>query len=97
MVVETSIGKPYTQIEEYDYIIREFSGDVEESELVWHRDKNSRKVTVLQGEGWKIQMDNLLPEELKKGNSYYIPKMEYHRLIKGKGNLIIQIQENNYD
>ena len=52
---------------------------------------------MLQGEGWKIQMDNLLPEELEKGNSYYIPKMEYHRLIKGKGNLLIQIQENNYD
>ena len=97
MVVETSIGKPYTEVVEGDYIIREFSGDIVESELVWHRDKNSRKVTVLQGEGWKIQMDNLLPEELEKGNSYYIPKMEYHRLIKGKGNLLIQIQENNYD
>ena len=97
MVVETFIGKPYTEVVEGDYIIREFSGDIVESELVWHRDKNSRKVTVLQGEGWKIQMDNLLPEELEKGNSYYIPKMEYHRLIKGKGNLLIQIQENNYD
>jgi hypothetical protein len=95
--VEISSGKPYSQIEEYDYIIREFSGDVNESELVWHRDKQSRKVTVIQGEGWKIQMDNSLPQELEKGNSYYIPQMEYHRLIKGKGNLLIQIKENNYD
>jgi quercetin dioxygenase-like cupin family protein len=97
VVVETFIGKPYTEVVEGDYIIREFSGDIVESELIWHRDKKTRKVTVLQGEGWKIQMDNSLPEELEKGNSYYIPKMEYHRIIKGKGNLLIQIQENNYD
>ena len=97
MVVEISTGKPYSEVKEDDYIIREFSSDVDESELVWHRDKKTRKVTVIQGEGWKIQMDNSLPEELEKGNSYYIPKMEYHRIIKGKGNLLIQIQENNYD
>ena len=96
-MVETSSGKPYTQVVEGEYIIREFSGDVNESELVWHRDRNSRKVTVLEGEGWKLQMDNNLPKELEKGNSYYIPMMEYHRLIKGKGNLLLQIKENNYD
>ena len=97
MVVEISTGKPYSQIEEYDYIIREFSGDVDESELVWHRDKETRTVFVLQGEGWYIQMDNQHPRELVEGVSYIIPKMEYHRLLKGKGNLIIQIKENNYD
>ena len=97
MVVEISSGRPYSQIEEFDYIIREFSGDVKESELVWHRDKHSRNVTVIRSEGWRIQMDNSLPEELVEGNTYYIPKMEYHRLIKGKGNLLIQIKENNYD
>lgn len=97
MVVEISSGKPYSEVLEDDYIIREFSSDVNESELVWHRDKQSRKVTVIQGEGWKIQMDNSLPQELEKGNSYYIPMMEYHRLIKGKGNLLIQIKENKYD
>ena len=42
-------------------------------------------------------MDNRLPEELEKGNNYYIPKMEYHRLIKGKGSLLLQIKENDYD
>ena len=89
--------RPYTEVIEDDYIIREFSGDVNESELIWHRDRNTRRVTVLQSEGWKIQMDNNLPEELEKGNNYYIPKMEYHRLIKGKGNLLLQIKENDYD
>ena len=89
--------RPYTEVIEDDYIVREFSGDVNESELIWHRDKNTRRVTVLQSEGWKIQMDNNLPEDLEQGNNYYIPKMEYHRLIKGKGNLLLQIKENNYD
>ena len=97
MAVEISIGKPYTQVVEDDYIMREFSGEVDASELIWHRDKKTRKVTVIQGEGWKLQMDNSLPETLEEGREYHIPKMEYHRLIKGKGNLLLQIQENNYD
>lgn len=97
MVVEISSGKPYNEVLENDYIIREFSGDVNESELVWHRDKKTRKVTILQGEGWKIQMDNSLPETLEEGREYHIPKMEYHRLIKGTGNLLIQIKEKDYD
>ena len=97
MVVEISSGKPYNEVLENDYIIREFSGDVNESELIWHRDKKTRKVTILQGEGWKIQMDNSLPETLEEGREYHIPKMEYHRLIKGTGNLLIQIKEKDYD
>jgi hypothetical protein len=95
--VEISSGKPYDEVLENDYIIREFSGDVNESELVWHRDKKTRKVTILQGEGWKIQMDNSLPETLEEGREYHIPKMEYHRLIKGTGNLLLQIKEKDYD
>ena len=97
MVVEISTGKPYRDVVEDKYIIREFSGDVDESELIWHRDKRPRKVTILQGEGWKIQMDNSLPETLEEGREYHIPKMEYHRLIKGTGNLLIQIKEKDYD
>jgi len=96
-VVEISSGKPYSEVLENDYVIREFSSDVDESELIWHRDKKTRKVTILQGEGWKIQMDNSLPETLEEGREYHIPKMEYHRLIKGTGNLLIQIKEKDYD
>ena len=97
MVVEISSGKPYSEVLENDYVIREFSSDVDESELIWHRDKKTRKVTILRGEGWKIQMDNSLPETLEEGREYHIPKMEYHRLIKGTGNLLIQIKEKDYD
>ena len=32
-----------------EYIIREFSDNTNEDELVWHRDKTSRRVHVLRG------------------------------------------------
>ena len=33
------------------YTIREFSEDVNEDELVWHRDKKTRKLSVLKANG----------------------------------------------
>ena len=67
--------------------------DVEDKELIWHRDKLDRKIKVVSGVNWKLQMDNELPEVLKVGNEYNIPKMVYHRLHKGEGRLIIDIKE----
>ena len=89
--------KPYTEVVEDKYIVREFSETVDESELVWHRDKSNRELTVLQGEGWKLQLDNKQPVDLVKGKLYVIPKEEYHRLIKGTGNLLLQIWEEKND
>ena len=92
-VVAISTGKPYSQVEEDDYFVREFSESVDPMELVWHRDREDREVTILEGSGWKLQMDNEQPRELIKGKTYRIPAMEYHRIIKGKENLLIQIKE----
>lgn len=39
-------------------------------------------------------MDNQLPKELKINETYHIKKMEYHRLIRGDGNLKLRIVEN---
>ena len=75
------------------HILREFDGDVDEQELVWHRDRNDREVTVVEGTGWKLQMDNELPKELMIGKLYNIKAMEYHRLIKGNGTLKLKICE----
>jgi len=94
-----SMTKPYTETiqEKYGtnerYIIRSFSKDVEETELIWHRDHNTRKIHVLQSSGWKLQIDDSLPLELKVGNEYIITQGEYHRLLKGTDDLIIRIQE----
>ena len=90
--------KPYTDSIEVQhwtqrkYIIREFTDDINEEELVWHRDKKSRKEHVLRGNGWKLQMDDSLPEEMRVGHDYWIPKMVYHRVIKGENDLIIRIE-----
>ena len=84
---------PYKDVLEENYKIRTFSEDVSEDELIWHRDKNDREITVIEGSGWKLQMDNKLPEDLQKGKLYNINKMEYHRLIKGEGTLKIKIWE----
>lgn len=74
------------------YIVREFSPDVEDDELVWHRDENFRHVTVLGGHGWKLQMDDELPTDLVVGKQYYIAGQTYHRVIKGEGNLVVRIE-----
>ena len=74
-------------------IIRTFAEGLNEEELIWHRDRNDREIAVLSGNGWQLQMDNKLPEELKSGRLYYINKEEYHRLIKGNGTLKLKIWE----
>ena len=62
-------------------------------ELVWHRDRNDREVTIVQGDNWQIQLDNLLPMPLKEGQAYIIPSRVFHRLIKGTNTLVIEINE----
>ncbi len=89
-MAETISGNPYTDRGDE----RTFSESVESEELIWHRDKYNREITILEGEGWQLQLDNRLPEELIKGKIYKIPAMEFHRVIKGKGNLKIKIWEN---
>lgn len=72
--------------------LRTFSRDVEDSELIWHMDKEDRIVKVVKGDSWSLQMDNNLPFKLEEGNKYFIPKMTYHRVIKGSSDLVVEIQ-----
>ena len=76
-------------------IVRYFSEEVDDKELIWHRDKKNRLVRVIKGSGWKFQYDNELPRKLIMGNSLYIEKDTYHRLIKGNGTLVLEIKEND--
>jgi len=85
--------KPYTQKRKGNEIIREFSNQVNSMELVWHRDAKDRVIEILEGEGWKFQLDNELPVELKKGDKFQIKKEVYHRIQRGKTNLKIKITE----
>ena len=76
------------------HMIRGFSKTVDASELVWHMDEQDRRIKVLNGDSWYLQMDNSLPVLLEEGKTYEIPKMTYHRVIKGDTALIIEIFES---
>jgi quercetin dioxygenase-like cupin family protein len=85
--------KAYTESIKSEYIIREFDANIDVSELVWHRDKKDRVVEVVSGNGWKFQLDNHLPVELKEGMVLEIPKETFHRIGKGDTKLVIKIKE----
>lgn len=61
---------------------REFCPDVDNDELVWHRDKKDRTVEILEGDGWFFQMDEDVPFEMKAGDVLNIPMETYHRIYK---------------
>lgn len=71
--------------------LREFKKETSQDELIWHLDKEDRKVELVEGANWKLQLDNQLPQVLQLGKSYWIPKMTYHRLIKGDDDLSIRV------
>ena len=71
--------------------IRTFSKDVDEMDLIWHRDDEDRNIEVLEGKGWFFQRDNELPLELKEGDRIFIPRHQVHRVIKGETDLKIKI------
>lgn len=84
---------PFEQIVEDKKLIRTFHQDVEDNELKWHQDLKDRWVTILQSDGWEFQMDNGLPNKMNVGDKFFIPKFAWHRVIKGKGDLVVSIEE----
>jgi hypothetical protein len=88
------VVKPYSEkFLNNDIIVRTFSKDVLFEELVWHKDRNNRDVTVMAGEGWLLQLDDSLPIELIEGCTYQIPAYVYHRIKRGNTDLTVQIRE----
>jgi hypothetical protein len=74
--------------------VRTFDPSVSESdEYIWHRDKKDRVVTVLEGQGWKFQFDEQIPQVINSNDKLQIPKLVYHRLILGNTKLKLKIEE----
>jgi hypothetical protein len=89
------VVKPYDDIAINDNMfVRRFYAETDPSEYVWHRDSVNRHITVVYGEGWSIQFDNCLPKKIKQYDTVHIPKNQYHRLIPGDTDLVLEIQEN---
>jgi len=85
--------KPYRDIVITDeYIIREFDENIDPIELLWHRDDEDRTVEILGETDWQLQLDNQLPTSLKE--SIFIPRHEWHRVIKGTGTLKLKIYKS---
>jgi len=86
-------GRPYQNLSiTKDCIVRSFASDIDPEELKWHQDNEDRLITVLEcGKGWGLQYDNELPYELEVGDFLFIEKHEWHRVIKGDGELVIKI------
>ena len=74
---------------------RIFTQDCSVDELVWHRDKKDRTLKVVSGVNWKFQHDNELPFVMKIGDVIKIKKETYHRIHKGQGRLILEIEEHD--
>mgnify|MGYP000406547746 FL=1 len=84
---------PFEQIEKEGKLIRTFSTDVDSEELMWHQDLKDRNVTVIEGNGWLFQMENELPIKLEDAKQIFIPKLAWHRVLKGNDRLIVEIEE----
>lgn len=82
--------RPYTEEEKDGYLLREFTQNTPEEEFVWHRDREDRWIQAINNTDWKFQLDNQLPVDLHD-SKLFISKGTYHRLIKGKGDLVVKI------
>ena len=86
-------GKPYIDLEVTDeYILRQFSENVDPIELLWHRDDEDRTVEIVGETDWSLQLDNSLPTSLQE--RIFIPRHQWHRVIKGTGVLTLKIYKN---
>ena len=82
--------RPQIDLEVTDkYITREFSENIDPIELLWHRDDEDRTVEIIGKTDWKLQLDNQLPTSINK--PIFIPRHEWHRVIKGTGTLKLKI------
>jgi len=74
---------PFEQIVKGNILVRTFDLSVDSDELKWHQDLKDRKVTVIKGNGWLFQMENELPIKLDDAKQIFIPKLAWHRVLKG--------------
>lgn len=73
--------------------IRIFNKSTKSIDLKWHRDLEDRIIEPINETNWLIQFDNQLPFLIK--DKIFIPKGIWHRLIKGDGDLKINLTKLN--
>ena len=83
------VNLPFEEIQYSDKRIRIFKFDTISEELKWHCDDEDRYVELIEESNWEFQFDDALPIKFPK--RLIIPRMMWHRVIKGKGDLKIAI------
>lgn len=81
------------QTEKYRIFARLIPFNQDDIEFKWHRDSYDRLITIKSGSNWYLQFENLLPIQLQLDQKYFIKKDEWHRVIKGTNDLLIEIKE----
>ena len=82
--------KPYQEIKaEHNTVTRVFDESIDPIELMWHRDQEDRLVEAVEPTDWMMQLDNELPTLIDK--PIFIPRYNWHRVIKGTGTLTVKI------
>ncbi len=87
------IDLPFEEKLKNGFNIRTFSSTLNENELKWHFDEEDRIVVCEYDTDWLIQMDNQLPTKIVKNKPLFIPEGEYHRIIKGTGDLTVKVKK----
>ena len=85
---------PFKEKIDGDFVVRKFSDLLKEGELVWHRDIEDRIIFPLHESDWKIQIDNEIPQPLNVDNPVFIKSEQFHRLIKGTGELEVKVYKS---
>lgn len=70
---------------------RSFSENLEGDDLKWHWDEEDRIITPLHETNWMFQFDNKLPQKIE--GPIEIPKGVWHRLLKGNGDLTLEVRK----
>ena len=86
---------PFREVLSSTDSVRTFPSDCKETDLKWHFDNEDREVTFLHDSDWKFQMDDQLPISIHEGLVVFIPEGEYHRIIKGTGDLKVKVKKLN--
>jgi hypothetical protein len=84
---------PFVENLKDGFHIRTFSSNLTEMELKWHFDEEDRIVLCENDTDWMFQIDNNLPIRIEKNTPIFIPEGEYHRIIKGSGDLILKVKK----
>lgn len=76
------------------YVIRCFTQGISQEELEWHQDQEDRLIYHWCGsKDWMFQFDDCLPVPIDA--PIFIERYDWHRLIKGTGDLYLKILKFN--